>query len=93
MIHKHQAPIQPDQLREKLRQGLVEFAFVKKDGVLRTAMGTTNLRHIPADQHPQGLREPSPKQICFWDLLTGEWRSVSITSQIFHHEASDASRV
>lgn len=83
VIQKHQAPIGPEELKRKLHEGLVQFAFVKKDGVLRTAMGTTNLRHIPADQHPKGVREASPKQVCFWDLLSGEWRSVSVTCQIF----------
>ena len=87
MLHKHQAPVPPAQLKEMLRTGLVQFAFVKKDGTLRTAMGTTNLTHIPADQHPQGVREASPKVVTFWDLLSGEWRSVSINSQIFIPQA------
>ena len=82
-IKKHQAPITAEELKRKLNEGLVQFAFVKKNGVLRTAMGTTNLRHIPADQYPKGVRESSPKQVCFWDLLTGEWRSVSVNCQIF----------
>jgi hypothetical protein len=87
MLHKHQAPVPPAQLKEMLRTGLVQFAFVKKDGTLRTAMGTTNLVHIPADHHPQGVREASPKVVTFWDLLSGEWRSVSINSQIFIPQA------
>lgn len=83
MINKHQAPIEPAELKRRLHTGLVQFAFIKKDGVLRTAMGTTNLQHIPADHHPKGVREASPKVVCFWDLLTGEWRSVSVESTIF----------
>jgi len=86
MIKKHEAPISAQDLKARLREGLVEFSFVKKDGVLRRAVGTTNLRQIPADQHPKGVREASPKQVCFWDLLTGEWRSVSIESLIFSND-------
>jgi hypothetical protein len=86
-IKKHQAPVTPSELKEMLHSGLVQFAFIKKDGVLRTAMGTTNLRHIPADQHPKGIREASQKVVCFWDLLSGEWRSVSVECKIFcEHE-------
>ena len=32
----------PEVLRSRLREGVVQFAFKKVDGSLRTAVGTTN---------------------------------------------------
>ena len=77
------AAITVEDLRARLRTGLVQFAFVKKDGTLRMVHGTTNLRHVPASQHPNGNGTPSERTIRFWDLLTGEWRSAQVTTQFF----------
>ena len=78
--------ITPENLRTRLHAGIVKFFFVKLDGSLRECMATTKLTHIPADQHPQGVRESSDAVVVFWDLLVGRWRSANIRSQLFIKE-------
>lgn len=75
--------VSPEVLRQRLRSGSVQFAFKKLDGTLRTAFGTTNLTVVPSDHHPRGVRESSPKQVCFFDLEKQQWRSVSTLQEIF----------
>lgn len=78
-------PINPQELRSRLNDGTVQFAFKKLDGTLRTALGTTNLEQIPLDSHPKG-EGSSPKIVPFFDLQKGEWRSVSVSREIFIQE-------
>lgn len=78
--------IEANDLRTRLQQGIITFFFVKKDNSLRECKGTTNLRHIPADQHPQGIRESSPAVVPFWDFLAGGWRSAKVNTLIFIKE-------
>lgn len=79
-------PVNPQELRELLNQGIVQFAFKKIDGNLRTAIGTTDLETIPQDDHPQGIRESSPNVVVFYDLSKNAWRSVSIRKEMFVRE-------
>ncbi len=76
-------PTTADELRERLRQGPVRFAFRKKDGTLRLAYGTLDLTKVPQENHPKGERQSSPKVIPFFDLDKFEWRSVSTDQLIF----------
>jgi hypothetical protein len=76
-------PISAQDLRVRLRTGLTKFYFIKKDGSLREVMGTTNLNHVPADKHPQGVRQTPDSVITFWDLLAGDWRSAKVETQFF----------
>jgi hypothetical protein len=76
-------PTKPETLRRRLTEGAVQFAFKKLDGSLRTAFGTTNLSSIPAESHPQGVRESSNKVVTFFDLEKREWRSVSTLQEIY----------
>jgi hypothetical protein len=76
-------PVSPSELRARLNQGVVQFAFKKLDGTLRTAVGTTCLSAIPLDGHPKGARESSPKVVCFFDIEKREWRSVNVLQEMF----------
>jgi len=76
-------PIAPETLRARLREGVVQFAFKKVDGTLRTAVGTTNLATIPTEHHPKGTGNPSDKSVRFFDIEKREWRSVSILREIY----------
>jgi hypothetical protein len=76
-------PISPDVLRARLRSGVVQFAFKKLDGTLRTAVGTTNLASIPVDHHPKGTGNPSERSVRFFDIEKREWRSVSAQQEIY----------
>ena len=76
-------PITHEGLRTRLRNGVVQFAFKKLDGSLRTALGTTNLSSIPMADHPKGSRESSPRVVVFYDLEKREWRSLSTRVEVF----------
>jgi hypothetical protein len=76
-------PITHEGLRSRLRNGVVQFAFKKLDGSLRTAFGTTNLTSIPSAHHPKGARESSSRAIVFFDLEKQAWRSLSIRMEVF----------
>ena len=76
-------PTTAEILRARLNEGRLEFAFKKKDGSLRTAIGTTDLSSIPREAHPQGVREASNKVVTFFDLEKLEWRSVSVLQEIY----------
>lgn len=71
-----------DELKSKLKQGPVRFAFRKKDGSLRLAYGTLDLDKIPASNHPKG-GEASPKILPFYDLEKFAWRSIQIGQLVF----------
>lgn len=76
-------PTNAEELRIALRNGIVHFSFVKKDGSLRNAKGTTNLSEVPSQFHPTTGRQSSPKVVVFFDLIKNEWRSAAITSLMF----------
>ena len=76
-------PVESDELRNLLNEGVIQFAFKKVGGDLRTAVGTTNLSNIPVDSHPSGARPSSPTVVPFFDIEKKEWRSVSVSREIF----------
>ena len=59
-----------------LREGQVAFSFIKLNGQIRDAEGTTNLALVPEDKQPKGL-VPIQEQyatVAFFDLEKNEWR-------------------
>jgi hypothetical protein len=76
-------PIRHEELRIRLTRGIVQFAFRKLDGTLRTAVGTTNLSSIPASGHPRGGRPSSPRAVVFFDIEKQSWRSLSTRVEVF----------
>ena len=76
-------PINSSDLRERLSDGIISFAFKKLNGHLRTAVGTTNLSSIPVQSHPKGGRPKPETQIAYWDLEKGQWRSLNTAQEIF----------
>jgi hypothetical protein len=76
-------PTTPAELRAELQKGTCHFAFKKRGGELRIAVGTLNLSLIPKESHPKGVRESSDKVVPFWDFEKGSWRSLSKDSEIF----------
>ena len=71
-------------LRKALNEGIVIFEFVKKDGTLRHARGTTCPDLIPTDNMPQGKRTPREQAlydrtvVTFYDIDKKGWRSMRI---------------
>jgi len=72
------------QLRKALYEGIVIFEFVKKDGTLRQARGTTNPDLVPNDDTPKGKRTPMQQAayerqtVAFYDIDKKAWRSMRI---------------
>ena len=62
-----------------------KFKFQKIDGTLREAVGTTNLKFIPAEKHPKNVNAPLPNNtIPYFDLVENKWKSMNINSQFIH---------
>lgn len=74
-------PISIDELRDLLSKKIVNFEFIKLNGDIRPAKGTTNLRHVPGIDHPKGTGHSSPTVATFYDLKKQLWRSVSQRSK------------
>ena len=69
---------------EWLLNGIITFSFFKKDGSIREAVGTKNLRIIPKDKWPKTNKALTGQTtnyqcITFFDLDKQEWRSFDIT--------------
>ena len=49
-------PVTVPELRVLLRKKILNFEFIKLDGEIRPARGTTMMKYIPQVQHPKGIR-------------------------------------
>ena len=82
----------PD-LKKALNEGVVIFQFVKKDGTLRYARGTTDPDLVPAVDTPKGLRTPlqqamyERQTVAFYDIDKKGWRSMRIDTIWSYHRA------
>lgn len=74
-------PVTVPELRKILRNKIVNFEFIKLNGEVRPARGTTMMKYIPQKDHPKGIRPSSPKVATFFDMKKKEWRSVSQRSK------------
>lgn len=74
-------PVTVPELRKILRNKILNFEFIKLDGEVRPAKGTTMMKYIPQTAHPKGIRPSSPKVATFYDLDKQDWRSVSQRSK------------
>ena len=74
-------PITVPELRDILHRKIVDFEFIKLDGNVRPAQGTTVMKYIPGQDQPTGLNPSSDKVAAFWDLNKDAWRSVSNRSK------------
>lgn len=69
------------ELRNELSNGITNFAFIKKDGSVRIANGTTNLEFIPEENHPKGTGKASDKILAYFDTDKNAWRCLSINTE------------
>ena len=74
-------PVSVPELRKILHNKIVNFEFIKLDGEVRPAKGTTMMKYIPKKDHPTGLHPSSEKVATFFDLDKTAWRSVSNKSK------------
>lgn len=62
-------------LKSKLREGIAHFVFVKKDGTLREAWGTTKKELVSAHVNGRGVSRENYACCAFWSVEDGAWRS------------------
>ena len=69
-----------ERFRRWLKNGVVTFTYVKKDGSLREAKGTLNDLLIPTDKLPKGTgtAEPNYSSLSYFDLERQDWRSFNV---------------
>ncbi len=65
-----------DTLKSKLRSGIAHFCYLKKDGSLREAWGTTAHNLIKANVNGNGIDRDSVNCVCYWDVEKGGFRSL-----------------
>ena len=68
-------------IRQQLSEGHLNFAFIKKDGSVRIANGTTNLDLIPQEFHPKGNGKASDKVIAYFDTDKNAWRCLGSNTE------------
>ena len=64
-----------DLLKEKLRNGVAHFIFVKKNGEVREAFGTTNAAVAAKYTNGNGCSREYFKTTAYFDIEKGEWRT------------------
>lgn len=62
-------------LKEKLRNGVAHFVFVKKNGEVREAFGTTNAAVAAKYTNGNGISREYFKTTAYFDIERGKWRS------------------
>lgn len=62
-------------LKEKLRNGVAHFIFIKKNGEIREAFGTTNAAVAAKYTNGNGISREYFKTTAYFDIEKGEWRS------------------
>lgn len=64
-----------DLLKAKLQSGVAHFIYMKKDGSLREAWGTTASNLMKATQNGRGLSGDAVNTIKYYDVIAGGYRS------------------
>ena len=64
-----------ENLKEKLRNGVAHFIFIKKNGEIREAFGTTNSAVAAKYTNGNGCSREFFKTTAYFDIEKGEWRS------------------
>ena len=64
-----------ESLKEKLRNGVAHFVFIKKNGEVREALGPTNAAVAAKYTNGNGISREYFKTTAFFDIEKGEWRS------------------
>lgn len=63
-------------LKEKLRNGVAHFIFIKKNGEVREAFGTTNAAVARKYTNGKGCSREVFKTTAYFDIERGAWRSL-----------------
>lgn len=65
-----------ENLKSKLHNGVAHFIFVKKNGEVREAWGTTNAQLAKAKTNGRGYSRELVNTTAYYDIEKGEWRSL-----------------
>ena len=65
-----------DLLKAKLQSGVAHFLYMKKNGSLREAWGTTASNLMKATQNGRGLSGDEVNPVKYWDTMSGGYRSL-----------------
>ena len=71
-----------DLLKAKLQMGVAHFVYMKKDGTLREAWGTTASNLMKANINGRGIARDSVNTVCYWDCEKGGFRSLRFENLI-----------
>ncbi len=64
-----------ENLKNKLREGIAHFVFVKKDGTMREAWGTTKKELVAAHVNGRGVSRENYACCAYYDCEMGAFRS------------------
>ena len=64
-----------NEFKEMLKNGIVEFEFIKKDGTLRQAKGTLLAEHLPPQKEGTSSKKPSDNVMVYFDMEKNAFRS------------------
>ena len=64
-----------EDLKHKLRTGVAHFLYIKKNGEVREAWGTTNATLAYKYTNGNGISREYFKTTAYFDIEKGEWRS------------------
>ena len=64
-----------ENLKEKLRSGVAHFLYMKRNGELREALGTTNRAVAAKYTNGNGCTREAFCTTAYFDIEVGEWRS------------------
>lgn len=63
-------------LKAKMQSGVAHFIYLKKDGTLREAWGTTASNLMRATQNGRGLSGDDVNTVKYYDIVKGGYRSL-----------------
>ena len=68
--------MQIETLKAKLQSGVAHFEYVKKNGEIREAWGTTCSNLMKAKVYGGGIRRDFVNCVVYWDVEAGDFRSL-----------------
>jgi hypothetical protein len=69
-----------DLIIDEASKHVIAVEFEKADGTTRVLKGTLDLKQIPKEKHPKGLREVNEEVVALFDVELGNWRSFRLDS-------------
>ena len=68
--------MQIETLKAKLQSGVAHFEYMKKNGEIREAWGTTCSNLMKAKVYGGGIRRDFVNYVVYWDVEAGDFRSL-----------------